>query len=79
MNGCLTRCRGCSPSSWAHEDAPIPPFSYTVVKLASIDNEISADLLVCQRPQQVVGRVFKVATGSRMALHQTFGALGKIH
>ena len=79
MNGCLTRCRGCSPSSWAHEDGPIPPFSYTVVKLPSIDNEISADLLVCQRPQQVVGRVFKVATGSRMALHQTFGALGKIH
>jgi len=79
MNGCLTRCRGCSPSSWAHEDAPTLPFSYTVVKRASIDNEISANLLVCQRPQQVVGRVFKVATGPRMALHQTFGALGKIH
>ena len=79
MNGCVTRCRGCSPASWAHEDTPTLPFSYTVVKLASIDNEISADLLVCQRPQQVVGRVFKVATGSRMALHQTFGALGKIH
>jgi len=78
MNGCLTRCRGCSPSSWAHEDAPTLPFSYTVVKRASIDKEISADLLVCQR-LQLVGRVFKVATGSRIALHQTFRALGKIH
>ena len=77
MNGCVTRCRGCSPASWAHEDTPTLPFSYTVVKLASIDNEISADLLVCQR-LQLVGRVFKVATGSRMALHQTFRALGKI-
>ena len=78
MNGCLTRCPGCSPSSWTHEDAPTLPFSYTVVKRASIDKEISADLLVCQR-LQLVGRVFKVATGSRIALHQTFRALGKIH
>ncbi len=77
MNGCVTRCRGCSPSSWAHEDTPTLPFSYTVVKLASIDNEISADL-VCQR-LQLVDRVFKVATGSRMAFHQTFRALGIIH
>ncbi len=77
MNGCVTRCRGCSPSSWAHEDTPTLPFSYTVVKLASIYNEISADL-VCQR-LQLVDRVFKVATGSRMAFHQTFRALGIIH
>ena len=53
-------------------------FSYSVVKLASIDNEISADL-VCHQRLQLVDRVFKVATGCRMAFHQTFRALGIIH
>src|SRR5262250_1740344 len=44
-----------------------------------IDNAVSANLLACSAPAaQVAGRVFNVATGTRVNLNQTFQALKKL-
>lgn len=44
-----------------------------------VDNVVNANLLACRAPSdQVAGRVFNVATGSRIDLNQTFRALKKL-
>ena len=44
-----------------------------------IDNVVSANLLACKAPaEEVAGRVFNVATGSRVDLNETFRVLKKL-
>jgi len=41
-----------------------------------IDNAVDANLLACRAPAaQIAGKVFNVATGRRVSLNETFGAL----
>ena len=44
-----------------------------------IDNVVRANLLACKAPaERVCGRVFNVATGSRITLNETFGILKRL-
>ncbi len=43
-----------------------------------IDNAVEANLLACQAPAQVAGKVFNVATGRRVTLNETFKMLQQL-